>query len=227
MIPATLRRPTNLAALALGAGLVLAGCTGSSSSASPSTAVGSAPSPAPIVTPATSAAPSAAPNPAGSVGPSTSPAASTPASTTACVMPPTAVLPSDRFTQVQLIPGGTADGLRFIFGNSSLPGPPSPPMGSVSGAVPPYTQAGSGEAIEVNGQHVLQLKFEGMSIQNDVGQPVYDGPTKLSPGLPAIKDAALYDASEGVVGWYIGYDGAGCPTLARDGQGLVLTIPHG
>jgi hypothetical protein len=141
-------------------------------------------------------------------------------------MPPSGILPSDRFTGVQVIPGGTADGLRFTFGNMSLPGPASPPMGSVSVATPPYTQAGSGEAIDVKGQHVLQLRFDTMSIQNDAGEPTYDGPHDLTPNLPSIKDVVLYDQSEGVVGWYIGYDGTSCPTMARDGQGLVLMIPH-
>jgi hypothetical protein len=142
-------------------------------------------------------------------------------------MPPAGILPSDRFTGVQVIPGGTADGLRFTFGNMSLPGPASPPMGSISVANPPFTQAGSGEAIEVKGQHVLQLRFDTMSIQNDAGEPTYDGPHELTPNLPSIKDVVLFDQSEGVVGWYIGYDGTGCTTLARDGQGLVLMIPHG
>jgi hypothetical protein len=226
MIPATTRRPATPLALALGAVLLVAACTGASASVAPAaTATTQTVPPVAGATPAPTASAgsgaSAAPSGAASIP------ASTPGASIACAMPPAASLPSDRMTQVQVIPGGTSDGLRFIFGNSSLPGPSSPPMASISVASPPYTQAGSGATIDVKGEHVLQLRFEGMSVQNDAGQPTYDGATELKPSLPAIKDAVLYDASEGVVGWYIGYDGPGCVTLARDGQGLVLTVAHG
>jgi hypothetical protein len=218
------RRPTALLALLFGAVLGLAACGGSGASATPSSAAASQPpTAAPVATPSASPVPSTSP----SAAPSGTPAASPVTSARACALPPAGLLPSDRFTGVQVIPGGTADGLRFTFGNMSLPGPASPPMGSISVANPPFTQAGSGEAIEVKGQHVLQLRFDTMSIQNDAGEPTYDGPHELTPNLPSIKDVVLFDQSEGVVGWYIGYDGTGCPTLARDGQGLVLMIPHG
>ena len=218
------RRPVVTFAFAIAVVVGLAACGGSSSSPSPS---GATPTAAPTVVPVVTSTASAPSSSAPSAGPVTSPAASAPAaSALACAMPPGGILPSDRFTGVQVIPGGTADGLRFTFGNMSLPGPATPPMGSIAVATPPYTQAGSGETIEVRGQHVLQLRFDTMSVQNDAGEPTYDGPHELTPNLPAIKDVALYDQSEGVVGWYIGYDGTSCPTLARDGQGLVLTIPH-
>lgn len=217
------RRSVAILSLTIGAALALAGCGAASSSVSPSSAAASTPpTAATVATPSPSAAPSAST----AVAPSGTPAATPAASALACAMPPAGTLPSDRLTGVQVIPGGTADGLRFTFGNMSLPGPASPPMGSISVATPPYTQAGSGEAIDVKGQHVLQLRFDTMSVQNDAGEPTYDGPHELRPNLPSIKDVVLYDQSEGVVGWYIGYDGTSCPTLARDGQGLVLTIPH-
>ena len=82
----------------------------------------------------------------------------------------------------------------------------------------------SGAPISVPGEHVLQLTFTGMSLQNDVGQPTYDGPRDLKPELSVIRDAVLYDESEGVIGWYVGYDGAGCVSLVRDQEGLLLTI---
>ena len=97
-------------------------------------------------------------------------------------------------------------------------------MGSLTVAKPPYTSAGSGAPIAVQGEHVLQLTFTGMSLQNDVGQPTYDGPTDIRQTLPALRHAVLYDASEGVIGWYIGYDGNGCVSLIDDGRGLLLSI---
>ncbi len=36
----------------------------------------------------------------------------------------------------------------------------------------------------------------------------------------------MFDESEGVVGWYVGYDGTGCVTVSRDGPTVILTIDH-
>ncbi len=48
------------------------------------------------------------------------------------------------------------------------------------------------------GDHVLQLTFTGMSLQNDAGQETYSGPVTFKPDLRALQQAVLYDASEGV-----------------------------
>ena len=61
---------------------------------------------------------------------------------------------------------------------------------------------------------------------NDTGQPVYDGPTEYRPDLPALRELALFDESEGVVGWYVGYDGGGCVTLTRVGDTVTVRIAH-
>ena len=53
-----------------------------------------------------------------------------------------------------------------------------------------------------------------MSLANDVGQPTYDGRTDIRATGTALKQAVLFDASEGVIGWYVGYDGPGCVTMA-------------
>jgi hypothetical protein len=99
-------------------------------------------------------------------------------------------------------------------------------MGSLDVARPPYTQAGSGATIDMPGDRVLQLRFSGMSLQNDAGQEMFTGPTELTPNLPALRKAVQFDASEGVVGWYIGYDGTGCVHLETDATGVTLTIDH-
>jgi hypothetical protein len=65
-----------------------------------------------------------------------------------------------------------------------------------------------------------------MSLSNDVGQPTYDGPSEYKPNLPAVKEAVLFDASEGQIGWYVGYDGDGCVTLARVGNTITVSIAH-
>ena len=150
-----------------------------------------------------------------------------PSAAAACTTLPAAVaLPSDRFTGITVTPGATADRLTFVFGNASLPGPAAPPQGALEVARPPYSQAGSGAGIDMAGDHVLQLTFTGMSLQNDAGQETYAGPTTLKPNLRALQHVVLYDASEGVIGWYIGYDGEGCVRLANDGSNVTITFDH-
>jgi hypothetical protein len=142
-------------------------------------------------------------------------------------LPQTGVLPSDRFVNVKVAAGATADRLTFVFGNASLPGPASPPQGTLEVARPPYTEAGSGAPIAIEGQHVVQVRFTGMSLSNDVGQPTYNGPSEVTPDLVALQNAILFDASEGVIGWYVGYDGSGCLTLVRESNEVMLVIGHG
>ena len=57
-----------------------------------------------------------------------------------------------------------------------------------------------------------------MSLSNDVGQETYQGPPEVTPNLPALRHAVMYDATEGIVGWYLGYDGPGCVTLDSERQ---------
>ncbi|HEY4189404.1 MAG TPA: hypothetical protein VGM28_03205 [Candidatus Limnocylindrales bacterium] len=125
-----------------------------------------------------------------------------------------------------MTPGTTSDRLDFVFGDSSLPGPSSPPMGSLKIARKPYTQAGSGAPIDMAADNVVQLVFTGMSLQNDAGEEMFTGPTELTPNLPALRKAVQFDASEGTIGWYIGYDTGGCVVLGSDKDTITLTIDH-
>lgn len=205
--------------------LVAAGCGPAAQSPvaqSPSPSAGASSAASGPPTPASSVAPSVTPAP--SLIPTPSPAPSV----AACAdLPQTGLLPSDRFVDLQVGSGPDADRLTFVFGNASLPGPPSPPEGTLEVATPPYTQAGSGAPIEMTGAHVVQVRFSGMSLANDLGQPTYDGPTEVEPGSTALRHAVLFDASEGIVGWYVGYDGPGCLTLVRSGMNLTLIVEHG
>ena len=196
-----------------------------------------APSATPVASPAASAsvaesASAASPSPTASQAPASAAAATAaPASpgpsTAGCQNLPQAVaLPSDRFTDIKAVPGAAADRLVFTFGNVSLPGPPTPPQGSLDVAVPPYTQAASGKSIAIAGDHVVQVRFTGMSLANDVGQPTYDGPIDIRGAGAAFKEAVLFDASEGVIGWYVGYIGSGCATLAVGAHDVTLVIAH-
>jgi len=130
-------------------------------------------------------------------------------------------------TDVRISSSVGSDVVMFVFGPSSLPVPPQGPSeGSIETAAPPYTQAASGLPVDVDGEHVVQIRFSGMSLANDVGQLTYDGPLAFRPDLPAVKSVVDYDLSEGVVGWYIGYDGDGCLTLSTDSSGVTVVIDH-
>ena len=204
--------------------VVVAGCSTSSPPVSPSPeARSAAPSP-----PASSAPSSAPSGPTPTSVPTTGATASSAAvSPVACPdLPQTIAVPSDRLVDLKVVPGADADRLTFVFGNPSLPGPPAPPQGSLQVARPPYTEAASGAAIKLAGRHVAQVRFTNMSLANDVGQPTYAGPTTVTPNAVALQQAVLFDASEGVIGWYVGYDGSGCTALVGGPNEVALVIAH-
>jgi len=197
------------------------GASGPSASASASAAGATASSPAASATAAASstAAPSAASAPSVSADASVGPVE--------CPEPTTTLtLPSDRFTDIRVATTPTADRITFVFGESSLPGPAEPPMGELSPAAPPFTFAGSGAEIPMTGDHVVVVGFATMSLQNDAGQETYGGPPAIKPDFPALKQAVLFDASEGAIGWYVGYAGDGCLAFDVTRDSVTLTIGH-
>ncbi len=202
------------------AGLVVTACGGTTPT-TPATA-SSAPS-SPSAAPATTE-PS---TPTASASPSAEPPTASPADAACQITPQSGRLPSDRMTDVRISTSGTADLVTFVFGNLSLPEPPQGVSeGSLDEAVPPFTQSASGLPIDVTGQHVAQIRFSGMSIVNDVGEPTYDGTMDFRPDLTALKTVVNFDMFEGVVGWYIGYDGNGCVTLTSDATSVTVAIDH-
>jgi hypothetical protein len=198
------------------AAISAAACGSTTPSTTASTVQSAAPSPtpseAPSATPATTSVPAATPSPS--------------AAAACAVTPQTGRLPSDRFTDLKASAGATADRLTFVFGPSSLNSPAAPPQGSLDVAMPPYTRAGSGASIDLKGEHVVGIRFSEMSLQNDAGQEIYTGPSELKPELPALRQAVMYDASEGIIGWYVGYDGPGCVTLVTEGTNVTVTFAH-
>lgn len=108
---------------------------------------------------------------------------------------------------------------------------PEPPQGASEGtlqaAEPPYTQAASGLEMDITGDHVAQIRFSGMSLMNDAGEPTYDGRLDLTlDGAVALGDVRNFDMSEGIVGWYIGYFGNGCVTLRSDETSVTVVFDH-
>ncbi|HKB27655.1 MAG TPA: hypothetical protein VKC59_01410, partial [Candidatus Limnocylindrales bacterium] len=138
----------------------------------------------------------------------------------------TGLLPSDRLVDLTISATSTADHVTFVFAAPSSPTPAGSPRGTLDAATPPFSFAGSGAAINLLGEHAVQLRFTGMTIASDTGASIYQGSTDAKPSLPALREAIQYDASEGVIGWYLGFDGPGCVTLSRSGNDLTVQIGH-
>lgn len=213
-------RGRSVAATLVACLLIASACTQATQSASPSASASRAatgsPSSPPSATP--SATESATPTP-------TRTATATPTPVADCVFEPQeGALSSDRMTDVVISSTDEADLITFVFGNASLPGPGGQPRGDLMVAESPYTQSGSGQEIDMQGDHVLQLRFMHMSLSSDTGDLTYDGPDEFKPDLPVLRHAVLFDAFEGQVGWYIGYDGPGCVILGRSGNDVTVSF---
>lgn len=199
-------KPLRAALLTLGIAIAIVACGASTTSAPPT---------------ATAAPTTLLTAPPASLDPTTDPA--TPCATTF----PTGRLPSDRMVDVVVGSGGSQDLVTFVFGDLSLPEPPQGPSeGTLDAANPPFTHASSGLPIDVDGERVLEVRFTGMSLSNDVGQPTYDGELDFRPALPAVRTVVNFDMSEGHVSWLIGYDGQGCVTLSSDARSVTIAIDH-
>lgn len=229
----TLRRRLTVLGTMTVAIALLAGCTPATPSAKPSSAPSSSPSasssPPPSAAPTatgTASAPAATPSEGPSTRASSSPTASASAAVACPVASSSGRLVSDRLTNVVLSSTATSDVVTFVFGNPSIGNPGGPPQGSIEAASPPYTEAASGLPVELHGAHVAQVRFSGMSLSNDAGDLTYTGDPKFRPNMAALRDVVNMDMSEGVVGWYVAWDGPGCVTLASAARSVTLTIAH-
>jgi hypothetical protein len=214
------RRSSLIATVVLFAALAVAACDPRSAISTPSPSA----SPSPVASVA-SVAPSAPP----SVAVTTPAPGVTPGPSVACaVIPQTGTLPSDRVTGIQVLGLPGTDVVRFEFSPGSLT-PAGPPVGSLEAATPPFTEGASGLPIDLEGQHALQVVFRGMSLQNDVGQETYAGEREIRVTDPSrsLRHVVVFDESEGQMGWYLGYDGPACVTLAREGDDIVVSIAFG
>jgi hypothetical protein len=143
-------------------------------------------------------------------------------------LPQTGLLSSDRLTDVEVVHSAGRDVVRFTFGESSLT-PVGAATGTLDAAKPPFTEASSGSPIDLHGKHALRVVFKGMSLQNDAGEPTYVGQRDIEVvgPSPIVRHAVIFDESEGEIGWYVGYDGSGCPSLTREGSDILLAIGAG
>jgi hypothetical protein len=179
------------------------------------------PGASPIATATAVPSPSATPSAPASTGPSP-----VPTTAEACaVETQTGRLPSDRMTDVRIDAGSGGDRVTFVFGNASSPAPPQGPSeGLLEIAEPPFVEGASGLPMDIDGERVVFVRFTGMTLVNDVGQPTYDGPTEFTPDSAVLRTVANSEQFEGVVSWYIGFDGPGCVTLSSDARSVTVSI---
>jgi len=211
------------------AATVIAGCSAPPAPSPPPDAIETA---SPVASPSPVTGPSATPTASPSVDPSASPDPS--ASGSAVSSEPCPVdtqngrLPSDRLVDVQVSSTDSADVVTFVFGEpSSLAPPQGASDGLLEAAQPPYAEGASGQPIDVDGEHVVFVRFQGMTLYDDAGTATYDGPRRVPAGGTALRTVVNSEGFEGVSGWYIGYDGPGCVTLASDARSVSVVITHG
>ena len=101
------------------------------------------------------------------------------------------------------------------------------PTGTIRPVEPPFTEDGSGEVVEILGEHHLELRLEPMSPFDAAGNPTFVGEGTITPDLLTLKQVELTGAFEGVYAFVIGYDGSGCVTLSSDEASRTIRIAIG
>lgn len=205
---------STLGALALIAGIALAGCTAGSPSVVPSDSAIASDSAEPSIhaSEPASAEPSAlASEPTDSLPPF------------ACTASVTIPSTTDR-AQITDVRVGTHDGYdRVVFEFAS-----GIPDAVIEGVLPPLYADPSGLEVDVAGTAFLKVTMHGASKMSPEGGVTYDGSTNFEPGFDRLAQLIEGGDFEAVSSWYLGLDGAGCfrvLTLA-DPSRLVIDIEH-
>jgi hypothetical protein len=189
-------------AVAVAAAALAAGCAASAPSASATPTAG--PTSTPDNTPTTTTAPAECP-----------------------IQGAHGQLPSNRLVDVAVESGSAADRVTFLFG-PLVASPAGDPTGTLAEAHPPFSVATSGAVIDLAGSHFLDLRFDHMVLADDTGNPTFTGSRDHEVEFPAVRQVTEYDESEGVIGWYVGFDGPGCVKLTFDGasNAVRLEVAH-
>ncbi len=210
------------AALTLAVVVLVAACSAPPPSLTPPPPPTSVPTAA--ASPTSSTPATASPSPVAVATPSPSP---TPVPTDCPLRPETGRLPSDRMTDVRITSADGADIVTFVFGDPSSAAPPQGVSeGSLDVAEPPFVGGASGLPLEVDGARVLEIRFSAMTLGDDDESPTYEGENAFRPDLPAVRSVVLREAFEGILSWYIGYDGPGCVTLSSSGGTVSIVVAH-
>jgi len=108
-------------------------------------------------------------------------------------------------TNVETATDGCVDTITFTFRPSSAPAPSY----RIEYADPPFTNT-AGQTVTPPGTAYLKIRFQPAwiaDLSQESAPPTYTGPRVITPsGLKGVRGVALFDASEGVVGWVVGLD---------------------
>lgn len=105
------------------------------------------------------------------------------------------------------------------------------PEASLERATPPFTHDASGAPIEVSGSSFLRLILRGGTKQTDSGTSSYTGPLDFDPGYPTLVDLVEGGDFEAQSTWYLGLTHEACVrVMALVGEGgsprLVIDVQH-
>jgi hypothetical protein len=101
------------------------------------------------------------------------------------------------------------------------------PTGTLRAVEPPFIEDGSGEEVDVLGEHHLELRMDPMSMFDEAGEPTFIGEGTITPAMLSLRQVELTGAFEGIFLFVIGYDGAGCVALTSDEATRTITIAIG
>jgi hypothetical protein len=120
--------------------------------------------------------------------------------------------------------GASADQVVFIFGPPIFP--QGQPRGTLEEIERPVTQGGSGFELDVDGERIVRVAFDGQSFVEapPSEEPIYQGPRRFDGPGPGVRTVAIQEAFEGIFAWVIGFDGPGCVGLTADPSGTTIVV---
>jgi hypothetical protein len=95
-------------------------------------------------------------------------------------------------------------------------------------ATPPFTQDGSGQPVEAEGQSFLVLVMRGGTKQTEDGTSSYDGPTDFDPRFSQLVDLIEGGDFEAQSTWYLGLREEACVRLSllTGPDRIVIDVEH-
>jgi hypothetical protein len=152
------------------------------------------------------------------------------AATTAC---PSATGGEATFVHLTDVRVGTHSGFdRVTFEFAAAPdAPPKIPQYEIHLASPPIVEDGSGNPIEVEGNHFAQVIFHGATgydLSSETPKPTYTGPRELKPRFTVLTEVQQNGDFEATLSWALGLSRSSCWKVVElsDPLRVVIDLPH-
>lgn len=177
---------------------------------------GAAPSPSPVASPTSSEPPLAAATP--------EPIASDALGEFSCDLPVVEQPTQPNVTNIVGVRVGSHEGYdRVVFEFTA-----GTPELTLDRATPPFTQDGSGQPVEAEGQSFLVLVMRGGTKQTEDGTSSYDGPTDFDPRFSQLVDLIEGGDFEAQSTWYLGLREDTCVRLSllTGPDRIVIDVEH-